>query len=207
MRYAGGMRVIGAGLGRTGTFSLKLALGRILGGPCYHMAELLRRPGDLPHWSSAVRGEMPDWHALFEGYEAAVDWPVAGFWQELSEAFPDALVILSTRDPERWWESASQTIFQPHDAPPEIGPEWREMVDTLLDTRFTPERQDRAASIAAFERHYAEVRDAVPAQRLLEWTASDGWEPLCTALDLPVPEAPFPHANTREEFRARRGRN
>ena len=74
------LRVVGAGLGRTGTLSLKVALERLLGGACYHMAELFSHPEHVPLWHAAARGSMPDWHALFRGYRAAVDWPVASFW-------------------------------------------------------------------------------------------------------------------------------
>src|SRR5579862_5982463 len=105
------MRVVGAGLGRTGTHSLKIALERLLGAPCYHMVEVFAHPEHVPAWRGAALGQMPDWHALFDGYAATVDWPSAAFWPELSEAFPETLVVLSVRDAEAWWQSASQTIF------------------------------------------------------------------------------------------------
>jgi hypothetical protein len=54
--------------------------------------------------------------------------------------------------------------------------------------------------IATMERHNEEVKRTVPAERLLVWTASEGWEPLCEFLELPVPEMPFPHVNDRTEF-------
>src|SRR5712692_9189339 len=106
------LRVIGAGLGRTGTHSLKLALERLLDGRCYHMLETFGRPDDIPVWHAAVNGDLPDWASFLSEYNAAVDWPVAGFWHELSEAFPDALILLSTRDTDGWWTSANNTIFQ-----------------------------------------------------------------------------------------------
>ena len=197
------LRVVGAGLGRTGTMSLKLALERLLSAPCYHMLEVMRHPEQVPAWHAAARGDMPDWHKLFNGYAAAVDWPAASFWPELSEAFPDAIVLLSVRDPQSWWESASETIFRAIDEAPRN--EWYEMVRDLMAARFTTELHDRAAAIAAFERHNAGVRKRVSRDRLLEWTASDGWEPLCKALGLPVPQEPFPRANTKEDFLAMRG--
>lgn len=107
------LRVVGAGLGRTGTTSLKLALERLLGGPCYHMSEVFQHPEHIGHWHGAARGDMPDWRALFAGYVAAVDWPAASFWREISAAFPQALVVLSVRDPDAWWQSASSTISPP----------------------------------------------------------------------------------------------
>jgi len=193
------LRVVGAGLGRTGTLSLKLALERLLGGRCYHMVEVLANPTHVPVWTAAARGEPVDWHALFRGYVAAVDWPVGSFWEEVSAAFPEAIVLHSVRDPHSWWKSASATIFP---ATREASGPWREMLDEMYGRRFTSALEDEAACIAAFERHDAEVRARAPKGRLVEWRAADGWRPLCAALGVPVPDEPFPHANTRDEFRA-----
>jgi hypothetical protein len=197
------MRVVGAGLGRTGTLSLKLALERLLGAPCYHMLEVMSHPGHVPIWHAAARGERVDWERLLRRYGAAVDWPAASFWPELSAAFPDAIVLLSVRDPDAWWESASHTIF-PTSLAVEAGP-WRSMLDAVFAARFTPALRDREACIAAYERHNDRVREAVPADRLVEWRPGDGWAPLCAALGVPIPGEPFPHANSREEFMARVG--
>lgn len=198
------LRVVGAGLGRTGTLSLKLALEKLLGGPCYHMMEVFGRPDDIPVWHAAARGESVDWDALLADYRASVDWPGASFWAEMHEAFPEALVLLSVRDAESWWDSASETIFPHiHSLPPDAPPmfqDWHRMVNDLIGSRFGGDITDRASAIAAFEAHNERVRQSVPADRLLEWRASDGWEPLCDALDLPVPDEPFPRANSREEF-------
>ncbi len=194
------LRVVGAGLGRTGTHSLKIALERLLGAPCYHMVELESRPEHIPVWHAAARGQLPDWHELLKGYAAAVDWPAASFWPELSEAFPDAVVLLSVRDSQSWWESANETIFTA--IPRSSRTEWRHMIAELFANRFTAAIKDQAAAIAAFERHYARVRESVPAHRLVEWKPADGWAPLCAALDLPVPDEPFPRTNTSEKWRA-----
>ncbi len=121
----------------------------------------------------------------------------------MSEAFPEALVVLSVRDSEAWWQSAHETIFPASQSMP-LGAEWRSMIDALFGNRFTTALEDREACIAAFERHNARVREVVPPHRLLEWRASEGWEPLCKALNLPVPEEPFPRTNTKEEWAARR---
>jgi hypothetical protein len=196
------LRVIGAGLGRTGTMSLKRALERLLGAPCYHMVEVFAHSEHVPVWHAAAQGQMPDWQELFAGYAAAVDWPAAAFWPELSAAFPEALVVLSVRDAASWWQSAHETIFSA--IPNAPGPEWRAMVEDLLAARFTNAIEDREACIGAFERHNARIREVVPRPRLLEWRAADGWEPLCAALGVPVPEEPFPHTNTREDWAARR---
>ena len=194
------LRVVGAGLGRTGTNSLKVALERLLGAPCYHMVEVFAHPEHVAAWHAAARGEMPDWEQLFRGYAAAVDWPASAFWPEIADAFPDAVILLSERDPESWWKSASSTIF------PSIGGaggEWRAMIDALFAARFTTAVHDRDASIAAYERHYADALQRIPPRRLVRWRASDGWEPLCRALGVAVPSEPFPHTNTTEDFQQR----
>ncbi len=166
------MRVVGAGLGRTGTLSLKVALERLLSGRCYHMMELFGRPQDLPLWHGAARGDMPDWRELLSEYDAAVDWPASAFWPELAEAFPDAIILLSTRPAEDWWRSANATIFEGFRSgePPEqeaLRP-WFEMVSDMFTSRFTPSVHDRDASIAAFEAHNQQVRRTAPAERLLD---------------------------------------
>ena len=90
-------RVVGAGLGRTGTHSLKLALEQLLGGPCYHMSETFGRPADIPVWHAAANGQMPDWPTFLADYTATVDWPACAFWRPLADEYPDAIVLLSTR--------------------------------------------------------------------------------------------------------------
>ncbi len=198
------LRVIGAGLGRTGTFSLKIALERLLDSKCYHMFEVFQNPHHVSEWHRAAMGDEPDWNDLFDGYAAAIDWPAASYYAELSRAYPEALVIHSIRDPRSWWESASSTIFPTIDKrgrDPEMKP-WREMIDAMMRSRFTPELDNRDACIEAFERHNEEVRRTIPASRLLTWSAADGWGPLCAALGVPVPDEPFPRANTKEEFLA-----
>jgi len=201
------LHVIGAGLGRTGTMSLKHGLERLLGGRCYHMIELIQRPDDVPVWHAAVRCEPVGWGVLFAEYRACVDWPGASLFPELHRAFPEALVVLSLRDPESWWRSAHETIFPrilelPPDAPARYR-DWHRMVADLLATRFGGDLRDAASSIAAFEAHNERVRREIPGERLLEWRASDGWGPLCAALHLPVPDEPFPRVNTRDEFLSR----
>ena len=191
------LKVVGAGLGRTGTKSLKFALEHLLGKPCYHMTEVFSHPEHIPLWRAASRGESVDWSAIFDGYIAAVDWPSSSFWSELSTIYPDSLVILSYRDADSWWQSASSTIF------PKIREsegEWRSMVNELFEHRFTPDTTDRSACIEAFNQHNELVRNAGLGPRLLEWQASDGWEPLCRALDLEIPEEAFPHVNSTAAF-------
>lgn len=204
------IRVVGAGLGRTGTNSLKLALEELLGGPCYHMFELMQRPQDGPAWESAVRDEPVDWKGLLCDYVATVDWPACAFWREIHAANPDSVVLLSTRDsPEAWWASMERTIVPALGQPlPADDPErarGRAMVLEMMRTRFTPDWHDRAAAIAAYERHNEDVRRGVHAGRLIDWRAGDGWEPICAALDLPVPPTPFPHENKTADFRSTLG--
>jgi len=201
------LRVVGAGVGRTGTRSLQLALEQLLGGRCYHMAEVFDQPGHVELWHRAVRGSLPDWGQMLAGYEAAVDWPASGFWRELSTAYPDAVVLLSVREsPEVWWKSASQTILHVTDRPPPPGMDaWFAMYLDFLRARFTSRWRDPKAAMAAYVRHNDAVRAEVPAGRLVEWQPGDGWEPICTALGLPVPTDPFPHLNTTAEFQAMAG--
>lgn len=202
------LRVVGAGLGRTGTTSLKLALEQLLGAPCYHMVEVGKHDNvHADQWAAAYAGSMPDWNELFAGYRAAVDWPAAPFWPQLAEAFPDALILLSVRDPDAWWQSASSTIFQAlevyfADDAEDNG--WTHMGRRMM-AAFTPDWRDESAAKAAFLAYNDSVRASAPPDRLLEWQTSDGWGPICARLGLPIPDEPFPHANTGDETRAMLG--
>jgi Sulfotransferase domain len=196
------IKVVGAGVGRTGTLSLKAALERLTGEPCYHMLEVFEHPEHVGAWREAAEGKAVDWAKLLDGYGATSDFPACLFWQEILGANPDAVVVLSTRaDSETWWQSASQTIFSldASQLPPEMG-EWFEMWRVVAMARFTPDWTDKEAAIAAYERHNRNVRESVPASRLVEWQAGDGWRPLCDALNLDEPLESFPHLNKREDF-------
>jgi hypothetical protein len=204
------LKVVGAGIGRTGTHSLKLALEQLLGGPCYHMLEVFGRPDDIPVWHRAVDGEMPDWDAFLADYRAAVDWPPGAFWREISASNPDAPILLSTRSSaDAWWKSASDTIFNiadlNTDAMGPAGAAQRDMAIDMLSKRFTPNWQDETEAKRAYEAHNAAVRAEVPADKLIDWRPGDGWEPICEKLGLPVPSEPFPHVNTTDDFRAMLG--
>ncbi len=196
------LRVIGAGFGRTGTASLKIALEKLLGAPCYHMIEVFQHPEHVALWHQAGLGHMPDWNRLFDGFASAVDFPASAFWPEIMKAYPDALVLLSLRDPEEWWESAKETILAPHEGP-YITKEWLAMVQAMFARLWGTRPLDHDSSISAFNENTARVMREVPAERLLVWRAGDGWEPICRALKLPVPDEPFPRTNTREDWRAR----
>ena len=198
------LRVIGAGVGRTGTMSLKGALEELLGGPCYHMLEVFSHPDHVDVWRRAGLGERVDWAAVLDGYAATSDFPACLFWREFLELSPDAVVLLSTRaDTQTWWESASETIFSPEVQAATAGmPEWWAMWQAVSRGRFTEDVNNEAAAKAAYERHNAEVRASVPSSQLVDWQPGDGWAPICAALRVAVPETPFPHANTRAEMKA-----
>lgn len=199
-----GLKVIGAGLPRTGTTSLQLALEQLLGGRCYHMTEVFEHPEHVRFWRAAADGEAIAWDELFSGYVAAVDTPSCLFWPELMQAYPDALVVLSIRDARSWFESCKKTIFAARSKLTRDRPEWREMMEAVTRSRLPFRlRKSPDAEIDAFERHNDAVRTGVPAQRLLVWQAQDGWAPLCAALKLPVPSEPFPQLNTRSMWRYR----
>lgn len=202
------LRVVGAGVGRTGTNSLKLALERLLGAPCYHMIEVSRDGhDDTDTWTAAYGGDLPDLEQLFAGYAACVDWPAGPFWPQISAAYPDALILLSTRDVDAWWRSASSTIFAQMSAsvakpgPPDS----MARLDAAMMEAFSPGWQDEETAKAAFLSYNQNVRDTAPPDRLLEWSAGDGWEPICERLGLPVPGEPFPHVNSTGDFRRNTG--
>lgn len=206
--------VIGAGFGRTGTLSLQAALERLGFAPCYHFTEVLekrpgRNDGHRRAWVEFAKGRRPmDWRWLFRDYRATVDSPMCLYYGELIEVFPDAKVVLTLRDPERWFESFD-TLVQGIDRlrfGRFFAPKLRAtttIFDGLLRRKFFGGRLDRASCIAAFERHRDEVVRRVPADRLLVFEVKEGWMPLCAFLGLPVPSDPFPHLNEGEDLAPR----
>lgn len=196
------LKVVGAGVGRTGTHSLKIALEQLLGGPCHHMVEILADPAQAPGWIDAIEGRPVDWSKMLNGYVSIVDWPGCSFWSELFAANPDALVLLSVRDPESWYRSASNTIFQAFNSGPPESQHWMDAMRELFRERFSDQFDDATAMMDAYEKHNSAVRRAIPSTSLLEWNPKDGWEPICDRLGLKVPSEPFPVTNTTEEFRA-----
>jgi len=197
------LKVIGTGLGRTGTYSLKLALNELGLGPCYHMEEvILNMERFLPKWQAAVAGD-PDWRAIYDGYPSAVDWPTASYFRELYAAFPQAKFVHTVRSPQSWVASFSETIQKLLQAQGEAPPpmrEWLKMSTRAIEkvgvtANATPEQLARA-----FEAHTAEVKAVIPAKQLLIFEAKQGWAPLCEFLGTPVPTTDFPRTNNREEF-------
>lgn len=197
------IQVIGVGVGRTGTYSLKLAINQLGFGPCHHMEEVLHNQSEqVPLWAAAVQGH-PDWGAIFKGYESAVDWPTAGFFRELAEAFPAAKFVLTERSPERWVESFSATIYKllaARDQVPEEMRTWFDMAVGVIEKTGFPNGLDSAGLAQAFAAHNDAVKDAIPAHQLLVYQVKEGWAPLCKFLGKPVPADPFPRTNDRAEF-------
>lgn len=210
------MKVLGVGVGRTGTLSLKAALEQLGFGPCFHGRHVLDHPDRLPMWEAAAAGRVVDWQAVFDGYQSSVDWPGAAFWRELIAAFPDAKVILTLRDPDGWYESVSNTIFKMFGYGPQDAQvtQARQIVPGLdvftafhrkmiWDGFFAGRFADRDYAIRAYEEHNDTVMREVPPDRLLVIEPGSGWLPLCVFLGVPVPDEPYPHLNSPEKFWAR----
>ncbi|MEM7271464.1 MAG: sulfotransferase family protein [Actinomycetota bacterium] len=202
-----GLRVVGAGLPRTGTTSLKRMLEQLLAAPCYHMIDLHQRvEEDGPRWARALNGETETLDEILAGFAAAVDWPASVFWRELTDRHPDALVILSHRSSsEEWWASADATVWSVQrqimagDAP-ELFDGFHQRMRELAG--FSHDLAEEAAR-RRYDTHFADVVAHVPDERLLIWHPADGWEPLCERLDVPVPDAKPAHANTTDDFKNR----
>jgi hypothetical protein len=194
------LKVIGAGLGRTATFSMKFALEHLGLGPCYHMSEVLagaRR--NIPLWIDVVNGK-PDWDAIFDGFESTTDYPACSYWRELADYYPEAKVLLTVRDANSWFDSVSETIFSDQMQGSLAGTPAEIMMQGAIFDAFGGRTKDRAFMTDWFERRNREVIDTLPAQRLLVYSPKEGWEPLCTFLGVPVPDGPFPRVNSRDEL-------
>lgn len=208
------LQVIGAGFGRTGTTTLKWALETLLHGKCHHMREVLGSPSQVYGWAAKARGEPVDLAVLLEGYVAACDWPSAAYYAELAERFPAAKVVLTVRDFDKWYQSAYESIYgmslmvkrPPVSWMTRVNPRMRAfgpMVDDVVWGErgvFGGRFEDREHVRAVFERHHEQVRRTIPAERLLEYAPSQGWEPLCRFLGVPVPGIPMEHKNERQEM-------
>jgi hypothetical protein len=201
------LELIGAGFGRTGTLSLKTAI-ETLGLPCHHMLEVFANPGSEKQWYDASLGKQTDWEGLLGSYRAIVDWPGCRFWQELTALYPDAPVLLSVRDSERWYESAYETIYQAivgarSSEDPEVLERMKMADKIVFEDTFKGRFEDRAFAMGVFEAHIEEVKRSIPSDRLLVYAMGGGWEPLCRVLGKPVPDVDFPHVNSRDEFLGR----
>ena len=216
------LKVIGAGFPRTGTSSMKAALERLGFGPCYHMFEILSKPEQADRWAPVASGESLDWDRVFDGYQSAQDWPASGFWREQAAAYPDAKVILTVRDPKRWYASMQNLLangprraqsMDPAELPPaaatvfaamgKMDPVMTKIGEDAFGQGWTPAQglPDEEFAIEAFHRHVATVEASLPASRLLVFDVRQGWEPLCEFLDVEVPaDEPFPHLNDSDSM-------
>lgn len=200
------LSVIGSGLGRTGTKSLKEGLEQLGLGPCHHMHEVLEHPEQVAHWQEIANGGTPDWNAVFSGYRSQVDWPGAHFWRELAEVFPEAKVVHTVRPEEAWWASFSTSIAKLMRTYKELPlpPHAKDMLDAWGQfagkETFQDRLDDRETALAAYRLRTQQVREALSPERLLIFDVAQGWEPLCRFLDVPTPSTPFPHHNLRADF-------
>jgi hypothetical protein len=200
--------IVGAGFGRTGTNSLKIALEMLGFGPCHHMFEVRERPEQIRFWAAAARGERSDWDTVFRDFRSAVDWPSAYFWRDIAAHYPKAPVILSVRSDEAWVTSIQATIYESlksrHQRTDPLAREQGEMVYDIIERRTFSERLgEREHALAVYRAHNAAVRAAIEPGRLLVYDVAEGWEPLCRHLGVPVPAEPFPRTNSTDEFRMR----
>jgi hypothetical protein len=207
------VKVIGAGVGRTGTMSLKAALEQLGFGPCFHGRHVLDHPDRLPQWLAAAAGEPVDLTELFAGYQSTMDWPGAALWRQLVPTFPDARVILTIRDAAGWYDSVARTIYpmfgsrsdpraqRAREVVPGLGEMTAFTRQLIWDGPFFGGRfEDRDHAIAVYEAHNAAVRQEVPADRLLVCEPDVGWPALCDFLGVAVPDEPYPHLNDPAGF-------
>jgi Sulfotransferase domain len=208
------LKLIGAGLPRTATLTQRAAL-EILGlAPCYHMQNVFAEMSEVYRWRDALDGKLSP-ATILEGYPAMVDWPGSYYYRELMEAYPDAKVLLSVRDGEAWAKSMQQTIWglfyddtlirHVSDARTKVDPIWATYIEMMKEMWVRTNLLDGEATTLEFmatamERFNNEVRSAVPAEKLLEWSPKDGWDPLCAFLEVPIPDEPVPHVNDTEQF-------
>lgn len=205
------LRVIGAGFGRTGTLSLKQALDDLGFGPTYHMNEVFRNRSHLQQWLDYAETGTADWSRLFGKYRATADFPACCAWEELYDEYPDAKVVLSVRDPASWWESTATVLYPTRTMYPRwlkrlvpFTQGWLDMTDQLVWSGvFGGRFQDKAYATEVFRQHIEAVRARCDPERLLVFEVSEGWQPLCEFLDVPVPDKPFPHVNDAKSLQHR----
>jgi len=211
------LKIIGTGLGRTGTKSLKLALDQLLGGSCFHMTELLTNPARLKYFKKGQKTGVFDWDQLFNGYIATTDYPTCLYYEELMEKYPDAKFIHTHRDPESWYASVRETIYR---GKPKNGKDIMRLVWNLIRSadmrkvapvfqytdqliwsgQFNGQFENKAAAIKVFHNHFEKVKATIPPDKLLVYQVQDGWQPLCKFLNVPIPKTPFPNTHKRKVF-------
>ena len=206
-------------MGRTGTMSLKHALEELGYSKCHHMIEVFQNPHQLQYWKDIAANKPVDFDKVFEGYQAVVDFPGSIFYKKLMQVYPEAKVILTQRDPEKWYKSVSDTIYQlPRGFDrimmklvglfkPEVAKISRNLdfANEIVWLDFFQDKfQDKDFAIQKFVQWNEEVKKVVPAEKLLVFEIQNGWEPLCSFLEKPVPSTPFPRVNDTAEFKARK---
>jgi hypothetical protein len=208
------LKIIGAGWGRTGTTSTLGALNQLGFGPCYTFFTIMsEKPEHFARWHAAYAGKPMDWPDLFTGFNSVVDWPACDFYPELLKVWPDAKIILNVREPESWYTSMVNTIWEVYENMRRAGqtletnPLYRFGTTMLWQGAFHGRFEDKAYAISLFEQHIARVKASLPPDKLLVFDANEGWEPLCRFLEAPVPAIPFPRVNDTKQFRERVAQN
>lgn len=192
------LKIIGAGMGRTGTASLKVALETLGVGHCYHMSEVLKNPEYTKDWINAAGGHA-DWDKIFHGYSATVDNPGCNYWKALADYYPEAKVILTVRDADKWFDSTNETIHSLEFASFIKNSPFGEMVQKTIWDFMEQRMQDRDYMIDFFNKRTSEIKNYIAPERLLVYQVSEGWQPLCEFLNIAVPETDFPRINSRDE--------
>lgn len=210
------MKVLALGLGRTGTASLRSALEIIGNGPCYHMmCASAENPPDCLMWQDAFAAKYDgvgefgrkEWDQLLGHCAAVCDWPAVAFAKELIEAYPEAKVLVTTRDVDSWHASVMKTVnWRAND--PELKAvarfDWgaglyQPMLKKFWDVFFGGDFEKNGKE--KYRTYYEEIRAMVPEGQLLEYRMGDGWKPLCDFLEVPIPEGTkFPRTNDTDGF-------
>lgn len=212
------IKIIGAGLPRTGTNTLKESLEKLNYKKTYHMKELLVKPENLHYWLTLKETGSTNWDELYKGYQATVDFPGYPWYKEHMKQYPDAKVILTVRPFEKWYTSVYSTIWK---AGPQTLSEKIAMMSKLLfnsrlrsvikcvkfskkvifETHLQGKFEDKDFAEKIFNKHIEDVKAYVPKEKLLVYDVSEGWEPLCKFLGVPEPNEPIPHLNKKENFK------
>lgn len=219
------LTVIGAGLPRTGTRSMKAALEHLGFGPCHHMFNIINHPAGIERWLPLAQDHRVDWEHVLEGFRSTQDWPASHWWHAQAETYPQAKVVLTVRDPHDWYASMRALVGDTplRDCPQDLPPTAAAVVQTM--TRLAPVLDlisaslfggrrflheglpDEPEAVDAFERHTANVRRTLPPERLLVFDVREGWDPLCAFLGVDVPRGrPFPRLNDAGALQERQAR-
>ncbi|EDO39565.1 predicted protein [Nematostella vectensis] len=189
------MKIIGAGLPKTGTKSLASALRR-LGFNVHDHHEQLQFHCD--EYIAAFKGPMPNFEEMYENVDATTDLPACIFYKEIFKAFPDAKVILSVRDDEESWRKSflkTESIVSSATS----------NLLMILGLFLTPSGRKLwrlgynvkkyVKNELDYTKHNNEVMATIPAKQLLVFNPKDGWESLCAFLGAEVPAIPYPREN------------